>query len=127
MIRGIRAEIKVLIGFLESGLETVGWYRKTLGKGHSLTKFTYTGDFELLFLNSNLDKFGLLDEDVLAKIAELRGTLNATQLAMKTLIENQIPSFLAKEINITTLRSFFLATENSLSYLIKLGKEIIDS
>ena len=125
LIAGIKAEVRVLIDFLETNLKDTRKYRKILKEKGNLPRMAYLGGFELRFVDKNLDKFGILDERLLVKTTELRGLLDAHHIGMKSLVETLIPMFKDGKSDIASLELFLRSDENSLEKMVKLGGEIL--
>ena len=88
LLAGLRSEIKFLQHVAERGANDFIRIKGEIEKeGKIKTIYSYTGDFEFHFLDKNLDKIGVLDENFLTPLIALRQTSIALTTGLKTTIE----------------------------------------
>lgn len=70
---GIKSEVKFLKHVADRGVVDFTLYKDEIIKNRKVkTLYEYTGDFTFYFLDKNLDKIGILGEDLLTPLIELR-------------------------------------------------------
>lgn len=121
---GAKVEVLVFSKFIESGIPKIQKHREEFEATGKIPKLKMTGQFKFTFIDSNMSKFGALDEELMKKIIELRGLKEAYTDGAKILFDT-IVLYQEGSVGSSILKLHLTALENSMKKMKTLSDEIV--
>ncbi len=124
--KGIKCEIKVLVDWVNSGIEQYeGYFKQIKDNGRIKTLYKSTGVLSLSFLDNNIEKIGILDESILVPIIEIKGILDILEDNLNLLHETANKDFEGDESSITIVMRQLRMAIATFKKLLELGEEVL--